>query len=72
MVYRVAVNGFGRIGRCVVRSAVERGMLNSAVEIVAINDLWPPSILASPAEQRLDVRAVPPARPGGGRGARGR
>jgi len=46
MVYRVAVNGFGRIGRCVVRSAVERGMLNGDMEIVAINDLWPPSILA--------------------------
>src|SRR5690242_18195121 len=33
---RIAINGFGRIGRAVVRSAIER---NSPVEIVAINDI---------------------------------
>ena len=36
--YRVALNGYGRIGRCVLRALHERG--NSAsLEIVALNDL---------------------------------
>lgn len=35
--YRVALNGYGRIGRCVLRALHERG--NSAsLEIVALND----------------------------------
>jgi glyceraldehyde 3-phosphate dehydrogenase len=33
---RLAINGFGRIGRAVVRAAVERG---ADLEIVAINDI---------------------------------
>ncbi|HEX6698383.1 MAG TPA: glyceraldehyde 3-phosphate dehydrogenase NAD-binding domain-containing protein, partial [Solirubrobacteraceae bacterium] len=33
---RVAINGFGRIGRSFVRSAYERG---ADLEIVAINDV---------------------------------
>jgi len=37
MTVRVAINGFGRIGRLVLRAAVEAS--NSDVEIVAINDL---------------------------------
>ena len=40
---RVAINGFGRIGRCVVRSAFERG---ADVEIVAVNDVADPAVLA--------------------------
>jgi glyceraldehyde 3-phosphate dehydrogenase len=47
MVYRVAINGFGRIGRCFVRAALERGTLNHDVEIVAVNDVWPATTLAS-------------------------
>jgi glyceraldehyde 3-phosphate dehydrogenase len=47
MVYRVAINGFGRIGRCIVRAALERGTLDRGVEIVAVNDVWPASTLAS-------------------------
>ena len=36
--YRIALNGYGRIGRCVLRALHERG--NSArLEIVALNDL---------------------------------
>jgi glyceraldehyde 3-phosphate dehydrogenase len=46
IMYRVAVNGFGRIGRCVVRAAFERGTLDRGVEIVAINDVWPAATLA--------------------------
>ena len=33
---RVAINGFGRIGRAVLRAAIER---NADVEVVAVNDL---------------------------------
>ena len=39
MAVRVAINGFGRIGRLVLRSIVEHG--RSDVEVVAINDLGP-------------------------------
>ena len=41
MTIRVAINGFGRIGRMVVRAANK----NSNVDIVAINDLVPPDNL---------------------------
>ena len=40
MTVRMAINGFGRIGRLVLRAAVETG--RSDVEVVAINDLAPP------------------------------
>ena len=39
---RVGINGFGRIGRCVLRAAVQR----SDLEFVAINDLVPKDTLA--------------------------
>jgi glyceraldehyde 3-phosphate dehydrogenase len=39
MVTRVAINGFGRIGRLVLRAIVESGRRD--VEVVAINDLGP-------------------------------
>jgi glyceraldehyde 3-phosphate dehydrogenase len=42
MVKRVAINGFGRIGRLVLRAALERPDL----EVVAVNDLVPPDNLA--------------------------
>ena len=36
--YRIALNGYGRIGRCVLRALHERGA-GCALEIVALNDL---------------------------------
>lgn len=36
---RIAINGFGRIGRCYLRAALERDELGRDYEIVAINDL---------------------------------
>ena len=39
MAVRVAINGFGRIGRLVLRSIVEHGRTD--IEVVAINDLGP-------------------------------
>jgi glyceraldehyde 3-phosphate dehydrogenase len=41
---RIAINGFGRIGRAVVRSAVER---DAKLEIVAVNDVVDAPALAS-------------------------
>ncbi|MFF2388050.1 type I glyceraldehyde-3-phosphate dehydrogenase [Agromyces sp. NPDC058104] len=43
MTTRIAINGFGRIGRNVVRALVERG---SDLELVAVNDLTSPAELA--------------------------
>src|SRR3982750_2111617 len=40
---RIAINGFGRIGRNVVRALLER---DSDLEIVAVNDLAEPTALA--------------------------
>ena len=40
---RIAINGFGRIGRAVVRAALERG---SEIDIAAINDVADPATLA--------------------------
>jgi len=40
---RIAINGFGRIGRNVLRAMLERG---SSLEIVAVNDLTDPAALA--------------------------
>src|ERR1043165_8972987 len=39
MATRVAINGFGRIGRLVLRAIVESGRRD--IEVVAINDLGP-------------------------------
>ncbi len=43
MTTRIAVNGFGRIGRNVLRALIERG---SALDVVAVNDLTDPGTLA--------------------------
>ncbi|MGW9168895.1 type I glyceraldehyde-3-phosphate dehydrogenase [Agromyces sp. NPDC055658] len=43
MTTRIAINGFGRIGRNVVRALVERG---ADLELVAVNDLTDPAALA--------------------------
>jgi glyceraldehyde 3-phosphate dehydrogenase len=46
MTYRVAINGFGRIGRNYVRCLLERGLWDKGIQVVAVNDLWEPGILA--------------------------
>jgi glyceraldehyde 3-phosphate dehydrogenase len=43
MAMRFAINGFGRIGRCILRAAIERG---DDLEIVLVNDLDSPQTLA--------------------------
>ena len=44
MATKIAINGFGRIGRCIVRALYERGIKD--LEIVAINDLTDAKTLA--------------------------
>ncbi len=39
MSMKVAINGFGRIGRLVFRAIVERNLFGKEIEVVAINDL---------------------------------
>jgi glyceraldehyde 3-phosphate dehydrogenase (phosphorylating) len=44
MAVRVGINGFGRIGRDILRSTIERD--DTVIEVVAVNDLTTPSTLA--------------------------
>ncbi|HEY5314954.1 MAG TPA: glyceraldehyde 3-phosphate dehydrogenase NAD-binding domain-containing protein, partial [Pirellulales bacterium] len=44
MIIKVGINGFGRIGRNVLRAAVQN--FGNDIEIVAINDLLEPDYLA--------------------------
>src|SRR5947209_6044702 len=44
MATKIGINGFGRIGRCILRALVERRVTD--VEVVAINDLTDPKTLA--------------------------
>ncbi|OGV49586.1 MAG: type I glyceraldehyde-3-phosphate dehydrogenase [Lentisphaerae bacterium GWF2_52_8] len=46
MAIKVAINGFGRIGRLVFRAMLEQGLLKKDYEVVAINDLVPADNLA--------------------------
>ncbi|MGL6030386.1 MAG: type I glyceraldehyde-3-phosphate dehydrogenase, partial [Legionella sp.] len=45
MAIRIAINGYGRIGRCILRSIFESNKQNE-VEIVAINDLSDVNVIA--------------------------
>src|SRR5690606_17027597 len=46
MPVKVAINGFGRIGRLVFRALVEQGLLGSKFEVVAVGDIVPADNLA--------------------------
>src|SRR5271163_4121485 len=43
---KIGINGFGRIGRLVFRAIAEQGLLGTAVDVVAVNDLVPADNLA--------------------------
>ena len=45
MTLKVAINGYGRIGRCVLRAAYEAGRRNG-LRVVAINDVADPATMA--------------------------
>ena len=46
MAVKVAINGFGRIGRLVFRAMVEQGLVGKDVQVVAVGDIVPASNLA--------------------------
>ena len=46
MSYRIAINGFGRIGRNYLRRLVDKDMSNSGLQVVAVNDLYDAPALA--------------------------
>ncbi len=46
MAVKVAINGFGRIGRLVFRALVEQGMVGKDIEVVAVGDIVPADNLA--------------------------
>jgi glyceraldehyde 3-phosphate dehydrogenase len=46
MTYRVAINGFGRIGRNYLRCVLDRGLAGAGIQVVAVNDLWDAPTLA--------------------------
>ncbi len=46
MATKIAINGFGRIGRLVFRALVEQGLLGSKFDVVAVGDIVPADNLA--------------------------
>jgi glyceraldehyde 3-phosphate dehydrogenase len=46
MAIKVAINGFGRIGRLVFRALVEQGLLGTTFDVVAVGDIVPADNLA--------------------------
>ena len=46
MEVKVAINGFGRIGRLVYRAMVEQGLVGKEVQVVAVGDIVPADNLA--------------------------
>ena len=43
---RIAINGFGRIGRLVFRALHEQGLFGKEIEVVAVGDIVPADNLA--------------------------
>jgi glyceraldehyde 3-phosphate dehydrogenase len=46
MTYRIAINGFGRIGRLYLRRLLAKDLANAGLQVVAINDLYDTATLA--------------------------
>ena len=46
MAVKIAINGFGRIGRLVFRALVEQGLLGTTLDVVAVGDIVPADNLA--------------------------
>ena len=57
MTVKVAINGFGRIGRNVLRAIIESGRTD--IEVVAINDLGPVETNAHLVPFRLCTWQIP-------------
>src|ERR1700749_3389408 len=46
MPVKIAINGFGRIGRLVFRAIAEQGLIGKDVEVIAVGDIVPADNLA--------------------------
>src|ERR1044071_3174720 len=46
MTYRIAINGFGRIGRNYLRLLTDKTLANTGLQVVAVNDLYDTGTLA--------------------------
>jgi glyceraldehyde 3-phosphate dehydrogenase len=46
MTVKIGINGFGRIGRLAFRRIYELGAKSNDIQVVAINDLTSPTMLA--------------------------
>src|SRR6058998_1708131 len=46
MAVKVAINGFGRIGRLVFRAMADQGLIGKELEVVAVGDIVPADNLA--------------------------
>src|SRR5213076_535340 len=46
MAVKVAINGFGRIGRLVFRAMVEQGLVGKDIQVMAVGDIVPADNLA--------------------------
>jgi glyceraldehyde 3-phosphate dehydrogenase len=46
MTYRIAINGFGRIGRNYLRRLTDKNLANAGLQVVAVNDLYDAATLA--------------------------
>ena len=46
MTVKIGINGFGRIGRLAFRRIMDLGEKSKDIEVVAINDLTTPALLA--------------------------
>jgi glyceraldehyde 3-phosphate dehydrogenase len=55
MTYRIAINGFGRIGRNFLRRLTNKALANEGLQVVAVNDLYDAATLA---HLEADGRAV--------------
>ena len=72
MAVKVAINGFGRIGRLVFRALVEQGLVGKDIEVVAVGDIVPADNLAylvkcdstqGRFKGEVSSRNLPPTRP---------
>ena len=57
MTTRIGINGFGRIGRQVLRASMERHP--DKLEVVAVNDLTDAKTNAPPVQVRYQLRHLP-------------
>lgn len=65
MAVKIAINGFGRIGRLAYKALLERNMWDDKIEVVAVNDLVPADNLAYllkydsiQGKSNLDIKAI--------------